>query len=62
MKASKGGTGWGHAQVQFLMCSFVVKALDASGHKIFVNICTSEHVLSPSAWQQSEVRPCLSWI
>ena len=42
----------------WLMCSFVVKALDASGHKVFMNICESEHVLSPSAWQQSEVRSC----
>ncbi|CAK0783248.1 hypothetical protein CVIRNUC_006447 [Coccomyxa viridis] len=33
---------------------FVVKALDASGHKVFLNICESEHVLSPPAWQQSE--------
>ena len=56
MKASKGETGWRHAQVQFLMCSFVVKALDASGHKVFLNICESELVLSPPAWQQSEVR------
>ena len=45
--------------MRYLMCSFVVKALDASGHKVFMNICESEHVLSPSAWQQSEVRVAL---
>ena len=42
--------------MQSLMRSFVVKALDASGHKVFLNLCESEHVLSPPAWQQSEVR------
>lgn len=39
-----------------LLCRFVVKALDASGRKVFVNVCMSEHVIQPSAWQHIKVR------
>ncbi|CAL5220844.1 g2928 [Coccomyxa viridis] len=33
---------------------FVVKATDPSGQKFFLNMCTSEHVISPASWQKHQ--------
>lgn len=38
-------------------CRFVVKATDTSGRKLFLNMCTSEHVVAPASWQGHQVEP-----
>lgn len=50
---------WQACSLSSAACRFVVKATDPSGQKFFLNMCTSEHVISPASWQKHQVGPCL---
>lgn len=34
-----------------MICRFVVKSTDATGRKVFVNMCSSSKVAAPAAWE-----------